>query len=476
MTIAAVAVASYSYDDASSTRRADDTERAASFSGVLQSAMSATQTKQPDAPDRKDGTSELDQNDAKSEEPNEAGSAGENKKHVRHASHHRANPTPANGVVTSTDALDPQLQSALTRVLDRVRQETGHDATVSETYRTQSRQNALYAQGRQTAGPVVTWTRNSKHTQGRAVDVQLDSTATSADYRALQRIANEEGLGTLGAKDPGHLELRGNGPKLTDATLNIPTEPADASGSGQASIARLAQVARVAEVRTERPAPVARVATVAPTLTVTRQAADEKSSGSSGGDSGSQRGDSRGSYSSLGVTMLSRDPQAPSFTVPGISAPAGSDAVARAEKIMTALDSAPARPLSQITMSVDAGNGTSDKIQLAMRGSSLDTTITTADTRVAQLMSNKADELSRTLSRDGIELRELRVRAATETTTVTAAAASQNAQGSADASTHSRFDRGNAFSQQRDRQEQFDRQRSQQERRNQQRNQRGGRQ
>src|SRR5262249_6465808 len=161
--------------------------------------------------------------------------------------------------------------------------------------RTQARQNALYAQGRQTTGPVVTWTHNSKHTQGRAVDVQLDGSATAADYRTLQRIANEEGLGTLGTKDPGHLELRGNGPKVSAAAPTIPPEPADASGSGQVPVARLAQLAHVADVRTERPAPVAKVANVAPvTMAVTRPAANAKNGSSSNTDTGSQRGDSRG--------------------------------------------------------------------------------------------------------------------------------------------------------------------------------------
>ena len=56
----------------------------------------------------------------------------------------------------------------------RMRDETGHDVQVAETYRSQSRQNALFAQGRATPGPVVTWTQNSKHTQGRAVDLVLD--------------------------------------------------------------------------------------------------------------------------------------------------------------------------------------------------------------------------------------------------------------------------------------------------------------
>ena len=38
---------------------------------------------------------------------------------------------------------------------------------------TQARQNLLYEQGRSRPGPVVTWTRNSNHLVGRAVDVMI---------------------------------------------------------------------------------------------------------------------------------------------------------------------------------------------------------------------------------------------------------------------------------------------------------------
>jgi len=39
--------------------------------------------------------------------------------------------------------------------------------------RTQAEQNALYEQGRTTAGNKVTWTRNSRHVGGRAVDIYV---------------------------------------------------------------------------------------------------------------------------------------------------------------------------------------------------------------------------------------------------------------------------------------------------------------
>jgi peptidoglycan L-alanyl-D-glutamate endopeptidase CwlK len=46
---------------------------------------------------------------------------------------------------------------------------------IVEAKRSQSRQEELYEQGRTKPGNIVTWTRNSMHTNGLAVDIaQLD--------------------------------------------------------------------------------------------------------------------------------------------------------------------------------------------------------------------------------------------------------------------------------------------------------------
>lgn len=45
------------------------------------------------------------------------------------------------------------------------------DFVVVQGNRTQAEQDALYAQGRTKPGKIVTWTRNSNHIGGRAVDV-----------------------------------------------------------------------------------------------------------------------------------------------------------------------------------------------------------------------------------------------------------------------------------------------------------------
>lgn len=483
MSIAPVAYVSQAPSaDATSSMRYDDSSSADAFAGILSSAMNSSPAQIDKPATKPEGTSELDAKEDADEngdkDSTESTSESNNTKHVSARSH--AAPSP-NDVVRSVSALDPELQAKLSRVMQRMRDETGHDVNVTETYRSQSRQNALFAQGRTANGPVVTWTQNSKHSQGRAVDVELDSgSAPKSAYTALQRIANEEGLGTLGARDPGHLELRGNGAKVGNLASNIPAAPADATGEGQMPVARLATVARVSDVQVATPAPVARVAPVAqpgqsPSVAAIARAAAHGKHGDTAGDGqrGSQnsQGDSR-SYASMVTMRIHNDTSATTFPTAAVSA-TPSDAVARAEKIMNAMDSVPVRPLSQITMNVDAGNGMTDRVHVAMRGSSLSAAIDTGDTRVAQLLNNRADELSRALSRDGIELRELRARAATDTGTVTAAANAQSSQSPGDASTHSRFDRSETDQRQ---QEQQDRQRGQQRNRQQQRQQRGDRQ
>ena len=50
---------------------------------------------------------------------------------------------------------------------------SGHSFMITSTYRSQEEQNAIYAQGRTAPGKVVTWTRNSRHTQRDAIDIAL---------------------------------------------------------------------------------------------------------------------------------------------------------------------------------------------------------------------------------------------------------------------------------------------------------------
>lgn len=73
---------------------------------------------------------------------------------------------------------------------------------LTETYRPQEVQNALYAKGRTTKGPIVTWTRKSKHTERRAWDCAFrlpDGSLTwNGPWALLGKIAKSFGI-TWGA-------------------------------------------------------------------------------------------------------------------------------------------------------------------------------------------------------------------------------------------------------------------------------------
>lgn len=209
--------------------------------------------------------------------------------------------------------LHPELRVRVERVVERMRREHGHEVRVTETFREQSRQDFLYAQGRTRPGPVVTWTRASNHTAGRAVDVVVDgSYDTPLGYARLARIAREEGLHTLGARDPGHLELPGAGrgrsfaPTFDPAALDgadappLPSPRAVAAHTTAApppaGVARVAEVAHVATVtRVAEVAQVARVATVGGGAPVRRREAADGGEGArirtapEGGDASSPR-------------------------------------------------------------------------------------------------------------------------------------------------------------------------------------------
>ena len=169
-----------------------ENDHAQDFAAMLAGVQHAP-AQRPEPRKAHEGTSELDR-------PEEGQAEDDEKKSKRrHATRPTAasdataakNVDPTTGeIVQATGALDPELQAKLARVMERMQNETGHDVTVAETYRTQDRQNTLFAQGRETPGDVVTWTRNSKHTQGRAVDIVLDGGAANLDaYATLQRIA-----------------------------------------------------------------------------------------------------------------------------------------------------------------------------------------------------------------------------------------------------------------------------------------------
>ena len=68
------------------------------------------------------------------------------------------------------DELLPEVKKGAILFLDECERK-GLDVLVTETYRSQERQNYLYEQGRTRPGKKVTWTKKSKHTSRRAFDI-----------------------------------------------------------------------------------------------------------------------------------------------------------------------------------------------------------------------------------------------------------------------------------------------------------------
>ncbi len=115
---------------------------------------------------------------------------------------------------------DPQeLTDEMQRIFALFKDEmikAGVDFIVTCTYRSQIEQEALWAKGRTQPGPIVTWTRASKHTERKAFDIALvvDGKITWAtkDYLLPGKIAMKLGLDWGGAwaraKDYPHFQYK----------------------------------------------------------------------------------------------------------------------------------------------------------------------------------------------------------------------------------------------------------------------------
>lgn len=66
--------------------------------------------------------------------------------------------------------LTPAAQTACRLFMERCAK-AGYDIFITETYRSQERQDYLYTLGRVRSGNIVTWTHNSRHTSRRAWDI-----------------------------------------------------------------------------------------------------------------------------------------------------------------------------------------------------------------------------------------------------------------------------------------------------------------
>ena len=120
----------------------------------------------------------------------------------------------ATEIITDLDELSPNTRELAIEFLNRC-EENGLDVRITETYRTQARQDILYEQGRTIPGSIVTWTKNSKHTERRAFDIAKNNTDDPYGdlefFRKCAEIGREVGLTPgyyfEGNQDMPHYEL-----------------------------------------------------------------------------------------------------------------------------------------------------------------------------------------------------------------------------------------------------------------------------
>lgn len=126
------------------------------------------------------------------------------------------------------DGVVPHLRQIISREWSEIAAiANSHDAKVEIIcgFRSQAEQDSLYAQGRTKPGPKVTWTRNSRHTSGRAVDfgsfdksgtVYLEEFSPKEARAIYSDIADHlENFGVfrpIPEDDPCHFELAGGLP------------------------------------------------------------------------------------------------------------------------------------------------------------------------------------------------------------------------------------------------------------------------
>ena len=347
-----------------------------------------------------------------------------------------ANPTTPN---KDLDALAPELRTRVQRVIDRMQREYGHEVTIVETARSQERQDHLYDQGRSRPGAIVTWTRDSAHTRGAAVDVIVDgSWENGLGFARLQDIAKEEGLRTLGMKDPGHLELSDRADRtptnavpyaLEKVTTNQrpwPSTAPSAALAGVASVATVAEVAQVARVAGTAPTPLgdgaaSYVAPATASKTTTTQpngGAFDRGARDDGGQpltsgqkprSGTPGGsDDASAFGGAHSSAYQPIPTTDSDHAASVAPAAGREQAQRVSDVQAMRADAPATPLSRMTLNVENANGTQDRITVDLRGTVVDTFIST-DASSAERMKLRTGELQESLGRHGLDAESVRI-------------------------------------------------------------------
>ena len=384
-------------------------------------------------------------------------------------------PATASVIDRSLSALQPEFRRKLQAVITRMQTEYGYQVDVNETYRSQARQDQLFAQGRTAPGPVVTWTEHSLHSRGLAADLTITGGSpddpTGAD-RQLAVVAQQEGLRTLGPRDPDHVELVRDSssppPRVVvarsapvvyaglrtaaapDVAVSAPAPMA--SVTGPASVARVAPVASVARVAT-----VAQVAAVARVAVPGAPAPMRAPAVPAGPGSTGQSGTAVPSAVPPAAGTPARDQQAPSHDdtrqrdgsadgrdtdttdavrtaspapapstaaaafsptntaapAPAVIAPAvtheHTSIGAQIARVDAANAAAAAQPMSQVVLRFDNASGGTDRIRVGLRDGSVQADVGTGDAALSQRLTDDLGQLRDTLQQQGLDVGALRV-------------------------------------------------------------------
>jgi hypothetical protein len=320
-------------------------------------------------------------------------------------------------VSNNLDALDPTFRAKLERVMERMHTEYGHRVTVVETVRSQARQDALFAQGRTAAGPVVTWTRHSKHADGRAADLMVDGRWDNpTGYAHLAAIARDVGLRTLGARDPGHVEMPGDTGVSSETLSALLGDLRDDTGDPSAQMRAAAQVSSASETaakamsRVANAAQVARVAQVAQVAQVAR-VSDVARPGERGSEPKAVEPVTP-SLASLGLSSTAAfNTTELSTAVRAMEAGAQVNMADRISQLLDLQATQAAKPLNSVLLRMQNAAGIDDQIRIDTRGTLVDARLGLGNAQQAAALTDRIGELREALEKHGLTADSVRVQA-----------------------------------------------------------------
>jgi peptidoglycan L-alanyl-D-glutamate endopeptidase CwlK len=349
---------------------------------------------------------------------------------------------PVESANSDADALNPDFRTRLGRVVTRMHDEFGKDIQLVEGFRTQSRQDFLYDQGRTRPGDVVTWTKSSKHTLGLAADVMIDGSYNdTAGFQQLAQVAAQEGLRTLGAKDPGHIELPSRGGASAwgssadvvniddnvSRAIGIALDQGNAAGDSSSDNNGIGNFNGLLS-RVNRGS-----ATSAPPIQMPPMLGGGGGGGMAGNMSQRDHDESRKDIAKVtdsarvasvaDVAQVAQVAQvAHAGSVVNVQQPvvgaqisqtvvpsSGSEAADRVGRLLDVRDAAPTQPMSHVTLNIDNAAGGSDQITVQLRSGTVDTAISLGDPNRADKMSLRVGELQHALEQHGLDATAIRV-------------------------------------------------------------------